>query len=149
MTAGMRGDRLAMMALAVEIMEAMYREGHTVRSALAELHASPKPGRGATWEDVTGRVLELLRGDLDGHDLLAPWRGQDTAPELPPRPSQPYREHLEAPQYCPPVGAPKVVTFRKPSKAVKRPSPDIQRATKVDGPVVIDEAALERMRRRA
>lgn len=45
--------RMTMMALAIEIMEVLHKEGHTVRSALAELGSAPRPGRGATWRAGT------------------------------------------------------------------------------------------------
>lgn len=121
--------RMTMMALAIEIMEVLHKEGHTVRSALAELGSAPRPGRGATWEDVTRRIIVLLDADERGTDLLARWRGQDIAPEGAAGATPPSR--------------PVVVRLPAP-KARPLPPKPIQRAQKLCGPVTIEEPTSAR-----
>ena len=129
--------RMTMMATAIEIMVVMNREGHTVRSALADLGAAPRPGRGATWEDVTRRIVALMEADERGVDLLERWR-RDIAPEG--LSCAPGRDG-------PAADRPVVVRLPAPGKA--RPPKQIQRAQKLDGPVTIEEpTAARRMVRR-
>lgn len=114
-------SRNTMFAAAVEVMEVMHREGHTVRSALADLGTTPKPGRGATWEDVVRRIFWLMEQDAAGNDPLEP---NDVAPELAAAPPEPV----------------KTVVVRLPTRAVKKPPSTIVRATPVAGPVVFDDS---------
>ena len=132
MSGGSSSRRMVLMALAVEVMEVMYGEGHSVRSALADLGATPAPGRGATWEDVTRRIVTLLEADERGTDLLAEWRLRDVLPEGPLRcvaMAQAAIATMEVP--LPKRGrrsgpAPKPRAPKPPSK--KLPSPALTRA---------------------
>lgn len=130
--------RMTMMATAIEIMEVLHREGHTVRSALAELGTAPKRGRGATWEDVTRRVFTLLEADERGIDLLSRWRGVDIAPQ----------DGTDTGHRNEPVDAHTVIV-RLPALGKPRPAASFQRAQKLEGAATIEEPTpAQRMVRR-
>ena len=118
-------NRLTMMATAIGVMEAMHREGHTVKSALADLQAPHKPGRSACWEDVVKRIFTLLEADYRGKDMLVVCA--DVPPGMKPD-AEPSPEPIK----------PKIVRLSSP--VAKRPVRNIVRAQQLDGPVVFDDA---------
>lgn len=135
-------NRLTMMGLAVEIMEEMYRQGHTVRSALTDLGAEPRRGRSLTWEDVVGRIFKLLEADWEGCDLLAQFR-HDVPPPL-----APLSEMRVGPD-LPPVEEVRPAIVRLPPPGRPLPRPKIVRATKLEGPCEIEAPRARMMGSRA